>query len=489
MLLSILLAIAVQSGAELTREIEFYNPDWSPDSRSLVFESTLDGKFSIYVISRDGSGLRRLTADSSNNEQPRWSPDGRRIVFSSDRGGHLDLYVMNADGSNLTRLTTTPSGGYYQASFSPDGRWILFQGRSDTRETRDHVYLMPGDGSGSWRLLSDSGYGAQGPRWSKDGKSVTFSQVAWPKRSWNEMTPETMAAARRETKAVTVRLDGTVISSRSDPQSTTPPDEKITAPDGRFVAYTKSVDGFQGLYVDDRLILGGPAAGPLGYLRSTSLTPTVDTIDTFTSEIGGAPQRGSGTYVIHVIRFARGGRWEIVDNWYDSTGHETARQATLTAPRRLMTELETVRADGDSASMLITRDHVTAWVVPSGAGATPRLYDGTAVGERYTGAAVAAAVAKTRGAIGSTFRYPAYTLFGGSPVASRVDSIRIVGRDTLHRGATSLPVVVVQRSNGGQLWMDETTGNEVASRGNAGPGRWWWHVRRGVTPPPASQTP
>ena len=250
----------------------------------------------------------------------------------------------------------------------------------------------------------------------------------------------------------------------------------------------KTVDGFQGLYIADqrtgveRLLIGGPGAGPLGYLRGASLTLALDTLDTFTSEPGGGSpfQRGSGAYVVHTIRFARGGRWEIVDTWYDSAGHETARQSTLTAQRRLMTELETVRANVDSASMLVSRDHVTAWVVP--AGKNPELYDGAAAGERYTFAAVISAVAQTGGAIGRTFRYPAYSLYGGAPVATRVDSIRIVARDTLYRGATPLAVVVLQRSNGGLVWADETTGSEVASRGNAGPGRWWWHIRRGISP-------
>src|SRR5262245_28143121 len=368
MLLSILLAIAVQSVAELTREIEFYNPDWSPDSRSIVFESTLDGKFSIYVISRDGSGLRRLTADSSNNEQPRWSPDGRRIVFSSDRGGHLDLYVMNADGSNQTRLTTTPSGGYYQASFSPDGRWILFQGRANTRETRDRVYVMPSSGGGgAWRLLSDSTYGAEGPRWGRDGKSVSFKQVPYTKQFWNEMSWDALMAAKRDTRLVTVRLDGSVLSSRPQPQPAQfyPDVEKLPSPDGRFTAYTKTADGFQGLYVADvrtgteRLLAGGPGAGPLGYLRGGSVTPAVDTFDTFTRVPGGALERGAGASVIRTIRMVRGGRWELVDTWYDSTGRETDRQTTRTASQRLMTEVVTDRAPTDSASLLVSSNHVT----------------------------------------------------------------------------------------------------------------------------------
>ena len=492
MLLSVLLAPAVQSDAQLTRDIEFYNPAWSPDSRTLVFESTLDGKYAIYVIGVDGTGLRRLTVDTANNDQPRWSPDGRRIVFSSDRAGHSDLYVMNADGSNQTRLTTTASGGYYQSSFSPDGRWILFQGRADTRETRDRVYVMPSDGSGAWRLLSDSNFSAQGPRWARDGKSVSFKQVPYAKRFWNEMSWDALMAGKRDTRLVTVRLDGSLIASRPQPQPEQfyPDPQKEPSPDGRHVAYTKTADGFQGLYVADartgaeRLLAGGPSAGPLGYLRSGSVTPAVDTFDIFTTE-GGTAQRGAGGYVVRAIRMVRGGRWELVDTWYDSTGKETARQATRTASQRLMTELATVRANVDSASMLVSSNHVTAWVVP--AGQPPRFFDGDAVGERYDLTLVGAAVAKTHAAAGTTFRFPGYDLYGASPVGSSIDSIRLVRRDTLARGATRLPVVVLQRSNGNLIWVDEASGAEVAARGNAGPGRWWWHIRRGVTPPTASQ--
>ena len=115
----------------LTEPATYHNPRWSPDGRTLVFESTRDGKFAVYTVSLDGSRLTKLTDDAWNSEQPSWSRDGKRIVFSSDREGHQQLYLMNADGSGERRLTTMPAGGVYGASFSPDGRWIVFQGRPD----------------------------------------------------------------------------------------------------------------------------------------------------------------------------------------------------------------------------------------------------------------------------------------------------------------------------------------------------------------------
>lgn len=65
----------------------------------------------------------------------------------------------------------------------------------------------------------------------------------------------------------------------------------------------------------------------------------------------------------------------------------------------------------------------------------------------------------------------------------RVDSIRVVRRDTLYAGAAPMPVLVLEGTSGTQLWVDGASGAEVLSRGNAGPQRWWWHIRRGVKPP------
>jgi dipeptidyl aminopeptidase/acylaminoacyl peptidase len=516
--------------ATLTRPIEYYNPDWSPDGRALVFESTLDGKFSIYRIGADGNGLQRLTANNANNEQPRWSPDGRRIVFSSDRdGGHLDLYAMNADGSAPVRLTTTAGGGYYQSSFSPDGQWILFQGRPDNKEARDRIFLIRSDGTG-WRQLTDSSYSAEAPRWAPDGKTITFRQVPYQKRFWAEMGPEDMAAAHRDERIVAIRPDGSGLtpvagirpgdsgrswsgdgraaffrSDRDGAQAVYMMDARGTSvrrvadaalipsmtpsPNGRQLAYAKQVEGWSGVYVYDvttrreHLITGGRGAGPLGYLRTATLTAGSDTLDTYTSTIGGRLERGNGAYLIRAVARTSNRRWELRDTWFDSSGSATARQYSRTAPGSLATELETVRAPGDSASLLISSDRVTAWVVPEGK--PPALFDAPATGERYGGATILAAIAASRPAAGQVFVAPVYNLYGGNPVATRLDSMHVVRRDTLQQGAAPIAVLVIERPSGGQTWVEESTGREVAARGSAGPNGWWWHIRRGVQPPKA----
>jgi hypothetical protein len=227
---------------------------------------------------------------------------------------------------------------------------------------------------------------------------------------------------------------------------------------------------------------GRPGAAPLDYLRTARLSAGTDTMDTFASpRDSGSISRGNGAYVVHSIRQVGGRRWEVSDIWYDSTGAVTARQITRTGAGSLATEVETVRATGDSASLLVTADRMTGWVVPRGQ--TPRLIDAAVTTAWFDGAVVAMAIAKSHPAVGAVFLAPQHSLYGANPAEIRVDTLRVVRRDTLYRGKSALPVVVLGRTGGGEIWLDTATGAELLSRGNAGPGKWWWHIRRGVTPP------
>ena len=59
-------------------------------------------------MNADGSNQHRLTGRSLVNRSPAWSPDGRTIAFDSNRAGNYEIYVMNVDGSHQRRLTWNP---------------------------------------------------------------------------------------------------------------------------------------------------------------------------------------------------------------------------------------------------------------------------------------------------------------------------------------------------------------------------------------------
>ena len=60
----------------------------------IAFASMRDGNSEIYMMNRDGSGLRRLTRDPADDAWPRFSPDGKSIIFGSNRGGKFAIYEI-----------------------------------------------------------------------------------------------------------------------------------------------------------------------------------------------------------------------------------------------------------------------------------------------------------------------------------------------------------------------------------------------------------
>jgi TolB protein len=78
---------------------------WSPDGQKLAFMSPRDGNAEIYVVNKDGSGLRRLTNHPSSDVTPTWSPTGNQLAFTSDRTGRPQIWIMNADGSGQQQIT------------------------------------------------------------------------------------------------------------------------------------------------------------------------------------------------------------------------------------------------------------------------------------------------------------------------------------------------------------------------------------------------
>jgi TolB protein len=56
-------------------------------------------------MQEDSSQVTRLTFGTSFDWSPAWSPDGKSLVFQSNRGGDFDIWVMRADGTNPINLT------------------------------------------------------------------------------------------------------------------------------------------------------------------------------------------------------------------------------------------------------------------------------------------------------------------------------------------------------------------------------------------------
>ena len=141
---------------------------WSPDGRSVAFNSDRLGEMNIWLRGSDGTE-RQLTRGPGGDYQPAWSPDGSRIVFFSARSGNADIWSATLADGRLTRLTEDPATDI-NPFYSPDGRQIAFM--SD-RGSRSEVWVMQSDGSAPHRVTS-IGAGGHFLRWTDDGRSIVF---------------------------------------------------------------------------------------------------------------------------------------------------------------------------------------------------------------------------------------------------------------------------------------------------------------------------
>ncbi|UXI67018.1 hypothetical protein [Tahibacter amnicola] len=136
----------------LTQIINGY-PAASPDGRQVVFQSNRTGRYELYVMNVDGTGVRQLTDLAGDNVTPDWSPDGRRIVFAATRDNASDVFIVDVDGKNLKRLTHSP-GDDEHPHWTADGTRIVFDSARTTPdpsaawETQWHeVFSMRPDGT------------------------------------------------------------------------------------------------------------------------------------------------------------------------------------------------------------------------------------------------------------------------------------------------------------------------------------------------------
>jgi Tol biopolymer transport system component len=119
-----------------------------------------DGKF---------GEARRLIASTRLDSSPQFSPDGRSIVFDSDRTGYYELWRADADGRNETPLTRLRMQGVGSPRWSPDGTRIAF----DVHSTEGRaIYVMAATGGAP--IQWTKARAASRPSWSRDGKSIYY---------------------------------------------------------------------------------------------------------------------------------------------------------------------------------------------------------------------------------------------------------------------------------------------------------------------------
>jgi TolB protein len=150
-----------------------FDAAWAPDGRWFVYRDSRRGineNDDVYIARADGSGSKNLTRSPANDWGPDWSPDGRTIVFNSDRdGGVMAGYLVSPDGSDLRRIDADVWIEY--PSFSADGTKVAFMGHDGSDYDVYVADLRTGAASRLTRAAGSDGW----PAWSPDGSTIAFA--------------------------------------------------------------------------------------------------------------------------------------------------------------------------------------------------------------------------------------------------------------------------------------------------------------------------
>ena len=136
----------------------------------------------LYVANADGTGEHKLLSTSGFDYHASYSYDGKWIVFTSERSGfgQADIYRVHPDSTGLERLTDSAALDD-QGVLSPDGTQVAFV---STRATyRANIWIL---NLKTKRFRNLTGQvGIQGdpvkpngffrPAWSPDGKWIAFT--------------------------------------------------------------------------------------------------------------------------------------------------------------------------------------------------------------------------------------------------------------------------------------------------------------------------
>ncbi len=146
-----------------------YEPTFSPDGRQVVFEShrlDVEDNGIITTCEANGTGqYQEITGQGEDCRQPNWSPTGSGILYQKNSGGQWDIWVNHA-------MITHGSGNKTDASFSPDGRWIVYSSGEGGLEYAN-LFICPLAGGSPARVTFYDGYDGA-PSWSPNGTRIVF---------------------------------------------------------------------------------------------------------------------------------------------------------------------------------------------------------------------------------------------------------------------------------------------------------------------------
>ncbi|XSG77051.1 TolB family protein [Herpetosiphon llansteffanensis] len=237
----------------------------------LLFVRVENGSGDIWV--HEGTEARRITT-SHKKYQPSWSPDGSQIAYIQREESFADIWVMNANGSNKQQVTNNEPAGIparsedhvqsirwaFYPRWSPDGQFLSYVSQAQTPRSVGgdsyqeyplslYIYGTRRIGTGdfptaSFQRFVQADTDLSHPTWSVDGSMIVYSQA---ERCFG------CEVAEIQLGYAVLDLPGGndeygVLQGPSDDSFQGALDPAFS-PDGKWLAFTKSVNGYSDIFI------------------------------------------------------------------------------------------------------------------------------------------------------------------------------------------------------------------------------------------------
>lgn len=135
-----------------------------------------DGQSAVFTVPVEGGTPKQITALAPSYLHG-WSPDGQFLVYTGGRNGQFSIYRIPSCGGQEVRLThpADPTVLDDGPEYAPDGRHIYF---NSTRSGTMQIWRMKPDGQDPEQITKDE-FNNWFPHLSPDGKWIAF--VSFPK--------------------------------------------------------------------------------------------------------------------------------------------------------------------------------------------------------------------------------------------------------------------------------------------------------------------
>ena len=160
-----------QTGARIEEIGPGSFPHWCAANDLITFTDRVDGRFEVFTMKPDGSGVRCLTKDQpalrgcGNRGQSYWHPSGEYIIFSAENanyerlghgasarpgwGRNFNVWIMTADGERFWQMTDYPQNwAVIETKFSHDGSKVFWSEEYSMEKYpngKEGDLVLPGD--------------------------------------------------------------------------------------------------------------------------------------------------------------------------------------------------------------------------------------------------------------------------------------------------------------------------------------------------------